>query len=64
MESEWERTLRRRKEGKCKGGKYREVQKQVTDIELEFKREYQRKYQLNKPRYNYFRTGQLRKEDT
>ena len=64
MESEWERTLRRRKEGKCKGGKYREVEPYVTEIQLEMDREKQRLYQRKKLRYDYFHTGHLRKEDT
>ena len=63
MESEWERIQRRRKEGKCVGGKFREVPEAVTEIELEIRRERQRIYQLNKPKYDYFHTGKLRKGD-
>ncbi|MDA3808629.1 MAG: hypothetical protein PF440_12045 [Thiomicrorhabdus sp.] len=63
MESEWQRILRRRKEGKCNGGKFRDVPKIVTDIELEFRRERQRIYQQTKKRYDYFHTGLIPRED-
>ena len=53
MESEWERVQRRRKEGKCKGGGFRETVPFQTDIEIELNREYQRNYQLGKPRYDF-----------
>lgn len=34
-ETEWERVLRRRAEGKCKGGHYRETVNSVTDFDRE-----------------------------